>query len=75
MYANNLSNETVASLFASHGFSVGLSSRSEANLKGYAALLPAGTKVATAVGDASDYKSCVHGKQHILGSSPIYLTK
>jgi len=49
----------VATIFASNGFSVGLSSRSSENLKKYASLLPEGTKTATAVADAADYSSCV----------------
>ncbi|ESK95251.1 short-chain dehydrogenase reductase sdr [Moniliophthora roreri MCA 2997] len=49
----------VAKLFVSHGFSVGLSSRSQDNLEKYKALLPGGTKVALAVADANDPHSCV----------------
>ncbi|KAK7028130.1 hypothetical protein VNI00_014945 [Paramarasmius palmivorus] len=49
----------VAKIFASNGFSIGLSSRSQANLQKYKALLPEGTKVALAVSDADDPPSCV----------------
>ncbi|KZT43188.1 NAD(P)-binding protein [Sistotremastrum suecicum HHB10207 ss-3] len=49
----------VANLFASNGFSVGLSSRSRENLDKYAASLPSETKHATAVADAGDYESIV----------------
>ncbi|KAL0069072.1 hypothetical protein AAF712_003758 [Marasmius tenuissimus] len=50
----------VATLFVKNGgFAVGLSSRSAENLEKYKALLPEGTKVATAVADANDPSSCV----------------
>ncbi|ESK95249.1 short-chain dehydrogenase reductase sdr [Moniliophthora roreri MCA 2997] len=44
----------VAKIFASNGFSVDLSSRSQANLQKYKALLPEGTKVAGTIADAED---------------------
>ncbi|KAJ8080287.1 hypothetical protein PM082_017117 [Marasmius tenuissimus] len=57
----------VAALFVKNGgFAVGLSSRSAENLEKYKALLPEGTKVATAVGDANDPSSCVKGIHLIL---------
>ncbi|KAI3610771.1 short-chain dehydrogenase reductase sdr [Moniliophthora roreri] len=49
----------VAKLFASNGFSVGLSSRSRDNLEKYKSLLPEGIRVALAVADANDPHSCV----------------
>ncbi|KAL0069074.1 hypothetical protein AAF712_003760 [Marasmius tenuissimus] len=48
------------------GFAVGLSSRSAENLEKYKALLPEGTKVATAVGDANDPSSCVNLGIHLI---------
>ncbi|EEB89586.1 hypothetical protein MPER_12296 [Moniliophthora perniciosa FA553] len=46
-------------IFASNGFSIGLSSRSQANFEKYKALLPEGTKVAGAIADAEDPHSGV----------------
>ncbi|KAK1226165.1 hypothetical protein PQX77_010876 [Marasmius sp. AFHP31] len=57
----------VAALFVRNGgFAVGLSSRSAENLEKYKALLPEGTKVATAVADANDPSSCVKALDSLM---------
>ncbi|KAF9262906.1 hypothetical protein L218DRAFT_866497 [Marasmius fiardii PR-910] len=56
----------VSNLFVKNGgFSVGLSSRSSSNLEKYKALLPEGTKVATAESDANDPESCVRALESL----------